>query len=123
MAELPAELGRLPVAVRGLCRHAIDGAVRGLALRWAVVDKHDLRDTLITLDRHSRTKERLRHARRYGTPGRPSPASDAKSACSAYLDVWNRAAHDTGGDSMANLRDEVEAAREACRLLAAWGGE
>jgi hypothetical protein len=121
MPDLPAELGKLPVVVRGLCRHAVDGAVRELALRWAVLAKQDPKATLDALNKRETTKVRLKHAERYHLPGRPSPAADALQACNDNLTAWNQAAHNTGGDSPAGLHAEIGAARAACTLLAAWG--
>ena len=43
----------------------------------------------------------------------------ALQVCRQYLRSWNQAAHDTGGDAPAGLRDEVNAARTACTLLEA----
>ena len=56
----------------------------------------------------------------YSLPGAPSPAQHARQVCQPYLRGWNQAAHDTGGDAPSGLRTEVNAARQACRLLDSW---
>ncbi|TQM10998.1 AAA family ATPase [Pseudonocardia kunmingensis] len=120
-ADLPAGLGRLPVLVRGMCRHAVEGALRGLALRWAVLAQEDLHATVIALDKTKTTAKRFTHASRYELPDRPGAAPAARAVCESYLRLWNEATHDTGGSSAGGLADEVRAARKACKLLGAWG--
>jgi hypothetical protein len=120
---IPADLGRMPVLVRGMCRHAVDGALRNLALRWAVLAKEDLNATAEALDKCGGTHARFTHALRYKLPDHASVADVARAQCAEYLQRWNDASHDTGGTSKHGLTEEVAAARRACELLDAWGRE
>ncbi len=119
--DLPEGLGRLPGLIRGMCRHAVDGALRQLALRWAVLAEADLQETVAALDEVKETTKRLKHAERYALDGTPSPAAAAREACQPYLRSWNQAAHDSGGTDVNGLAVEISAARTACAKLAEWG--
>jgi hypothetical protein len=121
--NIPADLGRMPVLVRGMCRHTVDGALRSLALRWAVLAQEDLNVAADSLDKSGGTQARFTHARRYELQDRPGVADVARAQCAKYLPRWNDASHDTGGTSKKGLSQEVAAARRACELLDAWGRE
>lgn len=106
-----------------MCRHAVDGAIRQLALRWAVTTGADLHATAAEIDQISLTRRRLVRAATYGTPAEPSPGPAAETLCAPYLTGWNQATHDTGGDASDGLAAEIAAARDACALLAGWGSK
>lgn len=114
---------QVPSLIRGLCRHALDGALRQLALRWAVLSGADLWVTVAEFDQVMDTRARLDHATRYHLDDEVGPVCAALELCEPFLNGWNAAAHACGGAEPAGLRDEIAAARNACALLAEWGNE
>lgn len=114
---------RLPGLIRGLCRHALDGALRQLALRWAVLSNTDLWATVAEFDKVMDTRVRLTHATRYHLNGEDGPVPAARELCEPFLDGWNAAVHARGGAEPKGLREEITAAYKACTLLTEWGSE
>ncbi|MGH4010428.1 MAG: hypothetical protein ACRDTH_20080 [Pseudonocardiaceae bacterium] len=114
---------RLPGLIRGLCRHALDGALRQLAMRWAVLSGQNLWITVAEFDEVMDTRSRLAHATRYHLDGEGGPVSAARELCEPFLDGWNAAVHARGGAEPKGLREEITAAYKACTLLTEWGSE
>lgn len=117
------EHSRLPGLIRGLCRHALDGALRQLAMRWAVLSGQNLWITVAEFDEVMDTRSRLAHATRYRLDGEGGPVSAARELCEPFLDGWNAAVHARGGAEPKGLREEITAAYKACILLTEWGTE
>lgn len=105
--------------VRGLCRQALDNALRQFVMRACVEQGHEPHAHVESLDAANRTKDRLALARNMHTNDMSaSDTVNAAEACvSGYLDGWNRAAHGNPPSSEAT-REEVAAARRACETLA-----
>ena len=104
--------------VRGLCRQAVDNALRHFIIRRSTrVGKSPDAD-LGLLDEAQTTRDRL--ARATNIVGGDVGFSDALKAATShvrqYLDGWNRAAHGNAPLTDATA-DEIKAAREACQAL------
>ncbi|MCL4446636.1 MAG: AAA family ATPase [Actinobacteria bacterium] len=104
--------------VRGLCRQALDNALRQFIIQWSsrVGESPDV--GLKSLDDGRTTKDRLTRARK--TVAADSELCAAVDAAAAhvkhYLRDWNRATHGNPTSTDAALA-EIEAAREACQVL------
>jgi hypothetical protein len=84
-------------------------------LRWTI--GYGYRPVLALIPLAMRGSPQARQA--VPTDRTAEPAMAALQVCRQYLGSWNQAAHDTGGDAPAGVRDEVNAARTACTLLEA----
>lgn len=106
--------------VRGLCRQALDDAIREGIMKACSSRSCDPTPLLSRLDKAYRTRDRLKTARAIMIElGLSSQyVDDAKALLEKYLASWNRAAHGAG-DSLAVTSDEVKCARRACKKLAA----
>jgi hypothetical protein len=100
----------LPVhdVVGGLCRNAVDGAVR-----QAVI----MEDALRRLDKEGTTGDRLRHVLRL-TGGRSSLPRTAECK-EQHLRRWNAATHGEPG-ALRAPREEIGIAAAVCEELQAW---
>jgi len=111
---IPADL------VRGLCRQALDNALRQSVLSACLTYGHDPAPHLERLDQANTTKERLAEARRLHADDVAigNALTAAESLVGPHLDDWNRAAH--GNDPQSTLdASEVDVARRACEALLA----
>jgi ABC-type dipeptide/oligopeptide/nickel transport system ATPase subunit len=106
--------------IRGLCRQAVDNALRDLVSRNAVLKGRDVHADLARLDADSvrLTKERLDEAARLcpADSGDAHSVEAAASICEPYLGSWNQASHGNGDVTIATV-DEIEAATKACHEL------
>jgi hypothetical protein len=115
----PDGVGITPVdLVRGLCRQALDNALRQSVLSACLKHGHDPAPHLETLDQVNTTKERLAEARQLHADD--VAIGDALAAAAElvrpYLADWNRAAH--GNEPQSTLdASEVDVARRACEAL------
>ncbi|WP_075201443.1 ATP-binding protein [Leucobacter japonicus] len=103
--------------LRGLCRMAIDNALRVFTLRNAVGSARDAVADLQLLDEAYITRMRLTLASGFweGDPWR-NPVDKAAEATESYMDSWNQAVH--GNPPTSDFtREEIAAARRACRAL------
>jgi hypothetical protein len=108
--------------VRGLCRQALDEALRTYVVRLATRAGRDPKVALRRLDSGSTTRERLQAARRVaGDLGGHPAAVDATSRLVArHLKDWNRAAHGNEARRQvtpAELTAEIRQARRAAAEL------
>ncbi|WHT17467.1 hypothetical protein N8J89_30685 [Crossiella sp. CA-258035] len=103
--------------MRGLCRQALDNALRTAVLAYAARAGVPIRPLLEAIDSQGTTKDRLKIAIRV-LPGAGSPhvVELARQECDHYLGNWNGGAH---GNSTADpvTEDEIAAARRACERL------
>ncbi|MDA8360207.1 MAG: AAA family ATPase [Actinomycetota bacterium] len=104
--------------VRGLCRQALDNAVRQFIIQRSSRVGGSPGADLGVLDEAQTTRDRL--ARASDIVGEDGGFSDALKAATShvrqYLDGWNRAAHGNVPLTDAGA-DEIKAAREACQAL------
>lgn len=105
--------------VRGLCRQAVDTALRQFVLRAAVRRQRDPSSELEQLDGVSTTKERLKEAKRFYPPDSAAHAcvANAETRVLPHLPSWNQAAHGNPPETPA-AQDDIRAAEEACVVLA-----
>jgi hypothetical protein len=105
--------------VRGLCRQALDDALRGFVVRIATRNGADVQKALDVLDSFGPTSKRLTAASSlaatYGTDS--SPVAAAELLVDPFLGGWNAAAHGNPPQSSA-VKAEIRAALLACRQLA-----
>ncbi|WP_083451499.1 AAA family ATPase [Leucobacter celer] len=109
--------GEITNALRGLCRMAIDNALRTFTLRNAVLRGRDASADLIDLDSVHITNERLERAATFweGEPWE-NPVLRATQECQVHLPLWNQAIH--GNQHLTDFsRDEIRDARKACKKL------
>lgn len=108
-------------AIRGLCRLSIDNALRAFVLRNAVLFGRDTEADLTTLDKAYTTEKRLAVAATFWqgtTPAATNPVTRAAQMCQTHLLFWNQSVH--GNPQLSDsTKDEIRAARDACKLLAA----
>lgn len=110
--------------VRGLCRQAIDNALRSLVIRVAVRQSRNPKQDLDVLDSAATTKKRMTCARGIVSSDSAAAAAldGAKDEIESYLGAWNRSSHGNEAASESDdrsLRQEVSAARRACSRIAA----
>lgn len=104
--------------VRGLCRMAVDHALRQFVTENAVRHGHDPGPDLANLDSQNTTAGRFRCAIALSAAGSPerAAAAAAEARIGAYATGWNRAAH--GNPAVSVVTDsEIDAADRACRDL------
>jgi energy-coupling factor transporter ATP-binding protein EcfA2 len=99
--------------VRGLCRMALDNALRQFVIQEAA--DRDPADDLKRLDAAKTTRDRIRTAQELH-PSSSAPAA-AEAYVTTYFQVWNDAAHGMPSTSPARL-PEIAAAENACTALA-----
>jgi predicted ATPase len=101
--------------VRGLCRMALDNALRQFVIQQAAWAKRDPDPDLAVLDDAKTTRKRIDAARGM------YPSSDAPTVAETrvqpYFPAWNAAAHGEPSTYAADLA-EVDAAESACAALA-----
>lgn len=115
---------RLPGLIRGLCRHAIDGALRQLALRWAVLSKADPWATVAEFDKVMDTRSRLTYATRYHLDGEGGPVPAVRELCEPFLGGWNAAVHARGEPNLKDYgRRSPLPTKRASSLLSGANGE
>ena len=100
--------------VRGMCRMALDDALRTFVLREAVNSRRDPDPDLARLDSQFTTRDRIVTVKDL-YPGH-SQIVVAESVVEVHLDDWNRAAHGNLPRSMVQPA-EIDSAEQACRLL------
>jgi ABC-type uncharacterized transport system ATPase subunit len=104
-------------AVRGLCRQAVDNAVREFVIRNAVTRGQSVDAAISELDDRMTTNERLAFAEtRWDDAAGTNPATSAKGLCEPHMQGWNRATHGNPPISEAAL-EEIDAAERACLSL------
>jgi len=104
--------------VRGLCRQAVDDAIRTFVVRVTTQAGDDVTAALAKLDDAHTTRERLDKAKalasRLGTD--PGVVAGAREGIAPYLTSWNEAAHGNPPRTPA-VKSEISAARRCCRRL------
>jgi hypothetical protein len=100
--------------VRGMCRMALDDALRRFVLQQAVLAHRDPDPDLARLDEQLKTRDRLAAVKDL-YPGHTQIAA-AEPIVEPHLDDWNRAAHGNPPTSAVQLA-EIEAADSGCRTL------
>ena len=104
--------------VRGLCRMAMDNALRQFVTKNAVRHGRDPGPDLTKLDTESTTAGRLKCAKALSAAGSPerAAAEATEARISAYTKGWNMAAH--GNPAISVVTDpEIDAADLACQDL------
>jgi hypothetical protein len=125
-AEIILDMGRrvsgtslsVTDTVRGLCRQALDNAIRESVIRCAVLAGDDLGSWLEELDGRTTTRKRLDFAATVADPegSVPHPALAALATCAPHMNDWNMASH--GNPPLSEVsKVEIEAARKACLQL------
>lgn len=103
--------------IRGLCRQAVDAALRVRIIRLAAQDGLDVAEHVSRLDAEWETKARLIFVRRLEERQEVDrKVSHARTFLDPYLDGWNAASH---GNAPRTSADEVEvqACQSACEAL------
>jgi hypothetical protein len=100
--------------VRGMCRMALDDALRRFVLQQALHARRDPEPDLAQLDARFTTRDRIEEIRELH-PGHAQIAA-AEPIVEPHLDDWNRAAHGNPPTSAVELA-EIEAAEAGCRTL------
>ncbi|OIQ84604.1 hypothetical protein GALL_335890 [mine drainage metagenome] len=113
--------------VRGLCRQALDGAVRDFVLAHALAHDDSVETQLEELDALATSKDRLKFAEALDWPnlkGQTHPVTRAQGHVSDHLKKWNSASHPLrAGESepaepdATELEHEIKSARDACTAL------
>lgn len=118
-SPVPGTALTLTDTVRGFCRQSLDVAVRGFVIRNAVEAGRPYLADVQMLDEVNTTRERLDVAEALETKGttKGTTVKDARSVIAPHLENWNRATHGNPPKSAATL-EEIDAALNACRLLA-----
>lgn len=102
------------VLVRGLCRMALDDALRHFVLQEAVGVPRDPHIDLAALDKVGTTKDRIAAALALH-PAHPRVLA-AETIVSGHLSGWNQAAHGKAA-AVGPSAVEIDDARRACRTL------
>lgn len=103
--------------IRGLCRMAVDDALRAAVHRHAVAAGQDVVAALTSLDGRHTTSDRLMHVADVGSGTELAiRVNEARTLLAPYLAHWNRASHGNDAVSAADAT-EVRAARDACKGL------
>lgn len=106
-------------SIRGLCRISIDNALRTFTLRNAALSARDTKTDLELLDKAYTTEKRLHVAEMlWDGPSRNNPVTRAIRECKPHLVSWNQAVHGNAPINEAT-RQEIKAARRACKVLVA----
>jgi hypothetical protein len=100
--------------VRGMCRMALDDALRRFVLQEAVRTHRDPDPDLARLDEPFTTRDRIVAVEALH-PAHPQIAA-AKSILEPHLDDWNRAAHGSPPTSAVH-ETEIDASEAGCRTL------
>lgn len=100
--------------VRGLCRMAVDNALRLFVVQQAMQAGRDPGPDLEALDAAYMTKTRIGAVKKLHPTNAAIPAAERHVA--RHLDAWNKAAHGNPPESDADIT-EVEAAEQACAAL------
>ena len=111
----PTGLGVAGSVIRGLCRSAIEGAVRQLVITAAVGRTENITRALKVLGKKGGSSARVEHA--ISVAARALPAT--QHCMTAHLRLWSSGAHGTdvpGGD----LATEIPDAELACDELVGW---
>lgn len=104
--------------LRGLCRMAVDNALRQFVTANAVKHGRDPGPDLRDLDGEKTTAQRLRHAKSLTDVGSPERAATeaAETEIAPYARDWNMASH--GNPAVSAVRPaEIDAAETACQDL------
>ena len=107
-------------AVRGLCRQALDNALRQAVVYASAKAARDVKQDLAAIDMQNTTTERLDRAaemfadKPLWRPGIPS----ARATCAPFFPGWSQAVHGNLPDTEVTM-DEIKAARRACKQLLA----
>jgi hypothetical protein len=112
------ELGAPEILIRGLCRHALDNALRQYAINSSLATSKDVTDVLKKLNKEQTTEDRLNFLRREFATAAPrmNPVDEARGKCASYLPLWNRAVHGNPVTEPAT-EQEINAAWNACKIL------
>ncbi|NYI07798.1 ATP-binding protein [Allostreptomyces psammosilenae] len=106
--------------VRGLCRQALDNALRQCLVIDAVASSRDIDADLAAIDGRNTTQQRLDTMKTLLSESAVRRLSAAEHMVHAHLAGWNRASHGRRGEAgKEQLAAEIAAAREACALLVA----
>ncbi|MGO1053590.1 AAA family ATPase [Crossiella sp. CA198] len=103
--------------LRGLCRQALDNALRTAVLCYAARTGTPVEPLLMAIDAGRTTEQRLKKAKQLlPNAGTPHVVDLAIKACKPHLNDWNGGAH---GNSQSGpvTKDEIAAARLACTHL------
>jgi ABC-type transport system involved in cytochrome c biogenesis ATPase subunit len=110
----------VPDVVGGLCRNALDGAIRHAVVTRAVRLHTAISDALAALDKAGHTtRSRIEHV--LDLAGGPHALPCTTRCRDEYLDGWNDGAHG-GSSEHGDLKAEITAARAACKELKGWQG-
>jgi hypothetical protein len=102
--------------VGGMCRNAVDGAVRQAVINMGIQQGVSVGDALARLDERGVTRSRLKHVIELAG-GRSSLPLTAE--CEAqHLSRWNKATHGHP-DALRDPRDEIAIAAAVCSELQA----
>lgn len=99
--------------VTGLCRTALDGAIRQAVITRAVRHGEDVEAALATLG-EQQTRKRIEHI--VALAGGPGVLRHTEKCRDDHLGSWNSGAHGQAPAGL-DLRAEVRAARRACTEL------
>jgi energy-coupling factor transporter ATP-binding protein EcfA2 len=104
---------------RGLCRQALDNAVRQLVIRWSLLKDENPETYLKSLDEKYTTRDRLAWAGEIVTSHDEFTCAveTAQDKVGPHLSSWNQAAHGNPAPTGVTL-GEIDAARRACQALA-----
>ncbi|MGI8963004.1 MAG: hypothetical protein ACR2GI_00700 [Thermomicrobiales bacterium] len=104
--------------VRGLCRQAVDNALRVFVLRNALKHGREIDDDLSRLDSARQLKDRFLVAMTFYTNVFPShnPLEKAYEQWTPHLNKWNASVHGTPASSEVQ-KSEIQAARKICARL------
>ncbi|MGP5015857.1 AAA family ATPase [Glutamicibacter ardleyensis] len=111
------EFSDITEPIRALCRISIDNAIRTFIIRNAAVHGRDTKSDLETIDKAFTTEKRLQAAKLLWE-GNDNPVEQAMNECMTHLSSWNEAVHGHEPNSEVS-KDEIKAARKACKALAA----
>jgi len=99
--------------VTGLCRNALDGAIRHALITHAVRRGKDVADALDELGDQP-TRKRIKHV--VTLAGGPGVLRRTEACRDSHLDRWNSGTHGDGTAGL-DLQTEIRAARRACTEL------
>ncbi|WP_296376809.1 hypothetical protein [Pseudonocardia sp.] len=105
----------LASVVAGLCRAAVDGAIRQAVITRAVQRHDDVDAALAVLAKAVKTSQRIEHVT--ALAGGKTHLPRLETGRRKYLTFWNKGAHGQMPEN-ANLKETVDAAEAACQELA-----
>jgi AAA domain, putative AbiEii toxin, Type IV TA system len=100
--------------VTGLCRAALDGAIRQAAINWAVSHGKDVDEALMALGEARDTRARADHV--FALAGGSDKLPTTRICVDTCLPAWNAGAH--GGQAAGlDLKAHIRTARRTCAEL------